>query len=89
MVADATNGDPSRRVQLALRRFRRVRWLRSMRYCFRPSRTECSATMLPRSRIRIRVGKLLDLDDPAGAVRHAVIVATDRDEAIVAHAVPV
>src|SRR5229473_4629630 len=33
-----------------------VRWLRSMRYCFRPSRTGCSATTLPRSRIRIRSG---------------------------------
>ena len=33
-----------------------------------------------------QIGKLLDLDDPAGAVGHAVIVAADRDEAIVADA---
>src|SRR5882762_5697549 len=63
-----------------------VRWLRSMRYCFRPSRTGCSATMLPRFEDTDQLGKLLDLNDPAGAVRHAVIVAADRDEAIVADA---
>jgi hypothetical protein len=33
-----------------------------------------------------QIGKLLDLDDPAGAVRHAVIIAADRDKAIVADA---
>ena len=33
-----------------------------------------------------QIGKLLDLDDPTGAVRHAVIVTADRDETIVAGA---
>ena len=33
-----------------------ARWLRSMRYCFRLSRTGCSATTVPRSRMRIRSG---------------------------------
>ena len=33
-----------------------------------------------------QIGKLLDLDNPAGAIRHAVIVAADRDEAVVADA---
>src|SRR6202021_1428866 len=33
-----------------------------------------------------QIGKLLNLDDPTGAVGHAVIVAADRDEAIVADA---
>ena len=33
-----------------------------------------------------QIGKLLDLDDPAGAVGDTVIVAADRDEAIVADA---
>src|SRR5262249_37081082 len=33
-----------------------------------------------------QIGKLLDLDDPSGAVGHAVIVAADRDEAVVADA---
>lgn len=30
------------------------------------------------------IGELLDLDHPAGAIGHAVVVATDGDEAIVA-----
>ena len=31
-----------------------------------------------------QIGELLDFDDPAGAVGHTIIVAADRDEAIVA-----
>ena len=62
-----------------------VRWLRSMRYCFRPSRTGC-ATMFAAIEDTDQIGKLLDLDDPTGAVRHAVIVTADRDETIVAGA---
>ena len=33
-----------------------------------------------------QVGELLDLDNPAGAIRHAVIVAADRDKAVMADA---
>jgi len=33
-----------------------------------------------------QIRELLDLDDPAGAVGHAVIVTADRDEAVVADA---
>ena len=33
-----------------------------------------------------QIGELLDLDNPAGAIGHAVIVAADRDKAIVADA---
>ena len=32
------------------------------------------------------IGELLDLDDAARPIRHAVVVAADRDEAVVAHA---
>ena len=33
-----------------------------------------------------QIGELLDLDNPAGAIRHTVKVAADRDEAVVADA---
>src|SRR5947207_13591416 len=59
------------------------RWLRSMRYCFRHSRT-----MFGDDGAEIedtdQIGELLDFDDPAGAVGHTIIVAADRDGAIVA-----
>lgn len=32
------------------------------------------------------VGKLMDLDDAPSPIRHAVVVAADRDEAFMAHA---
>jgi hypothetical protein len=33
-----------------------------------------------------QIGKLLNLDNPAGAIRHAVKVAADRDKAVMADA---
>jgi len=85
MIADAADGDPSRHVHRALR-------------TAAGAVAAIDAVLLSTFENGVfgdnvaeiedadQIGKLLDLDDPAGAVRHAVIIAADRDEAIVADA---
>ena len=85
MIADAADGDPSRRVHLALR-------------AAAGSVAAIDAVLLSTFKDGMlgddvaeiedtdQIGKLLDLDNPAGAIGHAVIVAADRDKAIVADA---
>ena len=62
------------------------RWAGSIRYCRRPSRTGWVATSRPSSRMRIDVRQLMHLDDAPGAIGNAVVVAADRDEAVMADA---
>ena len=85
MVADAANGDPSRHVHLALRAA-----AGAVAAIDAVLLSTFENGMLGDDVAEIedtdQIGKLLDFDDPAGAVRHAVIVAADRDEAIVADA---
>src|SRR3954451_3237890 len=57
-----------------------------MRYCLRPSRTGCSATILPRSRTRIRSGNCWTSTTRRVRSGNAVVVAPDGDEAVVADA---
>jgi len=85
MVADAADGNSGRRVHLALR-------------AAAGSVAAINAVLLSTFEDGVlgddgaeiedtdQIGELLDLDDPAGAVRHTVIVAADRNEAIVADA---
>ena len=85
MIADAADGDPGRRVHLALR-------------AAAGSVAAIDAVLLSTFENRMlgddvaeikdtdQIRKLLDFDDPAGAIGHTVIVAADRDEAIVADA---
>ena len=85
MVADAANGDPARQVRLA---FRAAAGAVAAIDAVLPSTFENG--MLGDDVAEIKdadqIGKLLDFDDPTGAVGHAVIVAADRDKAIVADA---
>src|SRR5216684_6690864 len=85
MVADTADGDPGRRVQLvlgaaagAVAAIDAVLLSTFEDGMFGDDVAEIEDTD--------QIGKLLDLDDPTGAVGHAVIVAADRDEAIVADA---
>ena len=85
MVADAANGNPSRRVHLALRAA-----AGAVAAIDAVLLSTFENGMLGDDVAEIKdtdqIGKLLDLDDSAGAVRHTVIVAADCDEAIVADA---
>ena len=51
-----------------------------------PSQTPQRPVQAVRIEDTDQIGELLDLDNPAGAIGHAVIVAADRDKAIVADA---
>ena len=62
-----------------------VRWLRSIRY-FAALEDRVLGNDVAEVEDADPVGQLLDLDDPAGAIRHAVVIAADGDEAIVADA---
>jgi len=85
MVADAANDDSARRVRLAFR-------------TAAGAVTAIDAVLLATFENRMlgndiaeiedpdQIRELLDLDDPASAIGHAVIVAADRDEAVVADA---
>src|SRR5438105_8707833 len=82
MVADAANDDPARHARLA--------------FCAAAGAvTAIDAVLLATFKDRMlgddvaqiedadQIGELLDLDNPAGAIRDAVVVAADRDEAVV------
>jgi hypothetical protein len=85
MVADATDGDAGRRVQLALSAA-----AGAVAAIDAVLLSAFENGMLGDDVAEIKdtdqVGELLDVDNPAGAVRHAVIIAADSIKAIVADA---
>ena len=85
MVADATDGDAGRRVQLALSAA-----AGAVAAIDAVLLSAFENGMLGDDVADIKdtdqVGELLDVDNPAGAVRHAVIIAADSIKAIVADA---